>query len=89
MTSLIPPRDGLEFQTKKDSIRQKSGGAMSHPRMSWDNLLSTNRLGPKDCIGTAKNDRSEFERDIDRIMFSGDFLSKIESKDTSTPYDRK
>jgi dGTPase len=44
-----------------------------NPRMSWDKLLSTNRLGQKNDAGTEENDRSEFERDIDRIIFSGPF----------------
>ena len=36
--------------------------------MNWEQLLSSNRLGSKN-IGT-KPDRSEFEKDFDRIIFS-------------------
>lgn len=45
---------------------------MTDPRMTWDKLLSTQRLAqPKPS--ELKNHRSEFERDKDRIMYSGAF----------------
>lgn len=49
------------------------GRHMSHPRMSWEKLLSRSRLGPPDSSPTTNPYRSAFEADIDRIMFSGAF----------------
>ncbi len=42
--------------------------------MDWDKLLSTKRLGMEDWESSKKNeDRSQFQRDYDRIIFSSPF----------------
>ena len=42
--------------------------------MNWDNLLSTKRLGMEDWSSSNKTeDRTQFQRDYDRIIFSSPF----------------
>lgn len=42
--------------------------------MDWNNLLSANRLGTEDWISSGKKeDRSQYQRDYDRIIFSSPF----------------
>jgi dGTPase len=42
--------------------------------MDWNKLLSTKRLGMEDLATSAKNeDRTQFQRDYDRIIFSSPF----------------
>lgn len=41
-------------------------------KMQWKNLLSAKRLG-SDAPGTIKLERSPFQRDFDRVIFSGAF----------------
>lgn len=42
-------------------------------RMSWEQLLSTKRLGQENLHASRKDDRSEFQRDYDRLVFSAPF----------------
>ncbi|MDO4215355.1 MAG: deoxyguanosinetriphosphate triphosphohydrolase [Bacteroidales bacterium] len=41
--------------------------------MNWEQLLSTKRLGQEERHGIKKDDRSEFQRDYDRLVFSAPF----------------
>lgn len=42
-------------------------------KMNWEQLLSTKRLGQEELHGFRKDDRSEFQRDYDRLVFSAPF----------------
>lgn len=42
-------------------------------RMNWEQLISTKRLGLEDYHGTNTDERTEFQRDYDRIIFSSSF----------------
>lgn len=42
-------------------------------RMNWERLLSTKRLGQENLHAVRKDDRSEFQRDYDRLVFSAPF----------------
>lgn len=42
-------------------------------RMNWEKLLSTKRLGQESLDGYKTHDRSEFQRDYDRLVFSAPF----------------
>ncbi len=41
--------------------------------MNWEQLISTKRLGLEDYHGTNSDERTEFQRDYDRIIFSSSF----------------
>jgi len=41
--------------------------------MNWNSLLSTKRLGLEDYFKTDKQNRTEYQRDYDRIIFSSSF----------------
>lgn len=41
--------------------------------MNWNKLLSTKRLGTDGTTATSQEDRSQFQRDYDRIIFSSPF----------------
>lgn len=41
--------------------------------MNWNTLLSTKRLGLEDYFKTDKQNRTEYQRDYDRIIFSSSF----------------
>ena len=41
--------------------------------MNWQQLLSTKRLGQEDYIGETKHERTEYQRDFDRLIFSSPF----------------
>lgn len=41
--------------------------------MEWDRLLSTKRFGQEDYHNPAQQDRTEFQRDYDRLIFSAPF----------------
>ncbi|MFZ4456402.1 MAG: deoxyguanosinetriphosphate triphosphohydrolase [Bacteroidales bacterium] len=41
--------------------------------MKWDNLLSSNRYGMEGLTEEKKHDRTEFQRDYDRLIFSAPF----------------
>lgn len=41
--------------------------------MNWDTLLSNKRLGMEELYARRKDDRSEFQRDFDRLIFSAPF----------------
>ncbi len=41
--------------------------------MNWNQLLSTKRFGMEDYHESRKDDRSEFQRDYDRLIFSAPF----------------
>lgn len=42
-------------------------------RMEWNKLLSSTRLAPLPKLAGSKSNRTEFERDVDRIIFSSSF----------------
>ena len=42
-------------------------------KMNWEKLLSTKRLGQELLHSSRKDDRSEFQRDNDRLVFSAPF----------------
>ena len=42
-------------------------------KMNWEKLLSTKRLGQELLHSSRKDDRSEFQRDYDRLVFSAPF----------------
>ncbi len=48
---------------------------MSNKNMDWNKLLSTTRLGKENDLksGNPENERSQFQRDYDRIIFSSPF----------------
>ncbi|MDD3321692.1 MAG: deoxyguanosinetriphosphate triphosphohydrolase [Paludibacter sp.] len=41
--------------------------------MNWNQLLSTKRFGQEEYHGSREDDRSEFQRDYDRLIFSAPF----------------
>ena len=41
--------------------------------MNWDQLLSTKRFGQEQLHLDRKDDRTEFKRDYDRLIFSAPF----------------
>ncbi len=41
--------------------------------MNWDKLLSTKRTGQEDRVLTVKHQRTQFQRDYDRLIFSSPF----------------
>lgn len=41
--------------------------------MKWDKLLSTKRTGQEDRVLTVKHQRTQFQRDYDRLIFSSPF----------------
>ena len=41
--------------------------------MNWQQLISTKRLGLEDMHYSKKDDRTEFHRDFDRLIFSAPF----------------
>lgn len=41
--------------------------------MDWNKLLSTKRYGQEDRVSSAEHDRTQFQRDYDRIIFSSPF----------------
>ena len=41
--------------------------------MNWNQLLSTKRFGQEAYHATKADDRSEFQRDYDRLIFSAPF----------------
>ncbi len=46
---------------------------MNSDKMSWDRLVSNKRLGQEDRHAERHDDRSEFKRDYDRLIFSAPF----------------
>jgi dGTPase len=42
-------------------------------QMKWENLLSSNRYGMEGLTDEKKHDRTEFQRDYDRLIFSAPF----------------
>ena len=43
------------------------------PMMNWKQLISNKRLGQEDSHAERHDDRSEFKRDYDRLIFSAPF----------------
>jgi dGTPase len=41
--------------------------------MNWQQLLSAKRFGQENYIGTTKHERTEYQRDYDRLIFSSPF----------------
>ncbi|MBQ0061436.1 MAG: dehydrogenase, partial [Bacteroidales bacterium] len=41
--------------------------------MNWQDLISNKRLGQESLHMTRKDDRTEFQRDYDRLIFSSPF----------------
>jgi dGTPase len=62
------PTDEIAGRARNDDLAEKM-----NTKMNWNQLLSTKRFGQEDYHAERKDDRTEFQRDYDRLIFSAPF----------------
>ena len=55
--------------------------------MNWQQLISNKRFGLEEIHAMRKDDRSEFQRDFDRLIFSAPFR-RLQNKTQVFPLDK-